>query len=168
MCCRAGFYGTAISLYFVCFIIFLYRYLSINVTCIKWGVFLKTFVQAAGIFLLVILTIVFMANKFSSTTSDTELQTTLDNAVEHALYVAMSNNMYTIEDQDQLAADVMHELFSTCNVKADYTIAFNVIDIENGLVDVQVTQSFKSSNILKSDVVCRRTIILDSPADDIS
>ena len=106
-----------------------------------------------------------MLNKFSNTTSEAELQVTLDNAVEHALYVAMSDNLYTIENQEQLAADVMHELFSTCNVKADYTIAFNVIDIENGLVDVQVTQTFKASPFIKSKVVCRRTIVLDSEAE---
>ena len=131
----------------------------------KWGGFLKTFVQAAGIFLLIVLTIIFMGTKFSRATSDTELQNTLDNAVEHALYVAKTDNYYTIENTEQLAADVIHELFVTCNAKADYTIAFNEIDIENGLVDVQVTQKIKSSPLIETEVVCRRTIILESSID---
>lgn len=126
---------------------------------------MKTFLQAAGIFIVIMLTVIFMANKFSSTTSDTELQNSLDRAVEHALYVAMSENTYTINDADELAADVMHELFTTCNVKADYTIAFNKIDIENGLVDVQVTQTIKTFPLIKSEVVCRQTVILEAAAE---
>lgn len=122
---------------------------------------MKTFMQAAGLFIIIVLTVIFMANKFSSTTSDTELQNSLDNALEHALYVAMSDNTYTINDTDELAADVMHELFTTCNAKADYKIAFNKIDIEEGLVDVQVTQTIKSFPLIKSEVVCRRTVILE-------
>lgn len=123
---------------------------------------MKTFLQAAGLFLIIVFSILIMSGNFSKTTSDTELQNSLDNALEHALYVAMSNNVYTIETADELAADVMHELFTTCNVKADYTIAFNVIDIENGLVDVQVTQKMNSFPLINSEVVCRRTIILES------
>lgn len=126
---------------------------------------MKTFLQAAGIFLIVVLTVIFMANQFSSTTSDTELQNTLDNAVEHALYVAMSDNLYTIDNADELAADVMHELFTSCNAKADYTIAFNVIDIENGLVDVQVTQKIKPFPLISSEIECRRTVILEASAE---
>lgn len=126
---------------------------------------MKTFVQAAGIFLLIVLTIFFMSYKFSVATTETELQNTLDNAVEHALYVAMSKNIYTIDSKEELAADVMYELFSTCNAKADYEIVFNVIDIDNGLVDVQVTQTIRFSGLIKSEVTCRRTIILESVVD---
>lgn len=124
---------------------------------------MKTFVQAAGIFIIIVLTIFFMSGKFSSTTSEVELQNTLDNAVDHALYVAMSGNEYTIDSKDELAADIMHELFTTCNVKANYKIAFNVIDLEHGLVDVQVTQKVYVSPLMHSEVTCRRTIILEEP-----
>lgn len=126
---------------------------------------MKTFIQSAGIFIIIVLTVFFMGSKFSSATSDTELQNSLDNAVEHALYVAMSDNAYTINNTDELAADVMHELFSSCNAKADYTIAFNVIDIDNGLLDVQVTQTIKSFPLIKSETVCRKTVILEAPAE---
>lgn len=125
---------------------------------------MKTFVQSAGILILIILTIFFMSGKFSSTTSEIELQNSLDEAVDHALYVAMSKNVYSIDTKDELAADIMHELFTTCNVKADYEIAFNVIDLENGLVDVQVTQSVYVSPLMHSEVICRRTVILEEPA----
>lgn len=125
---------------------------------------MKTFVQAAGIFLLVVVTFIFMAGWFSKTTSETELENALDVALEHALYVAMSDNVYTIDDTDQLAAAVMHELFATCNTKADYTIAFHIIDLDNGLIDVQVTQTVEVIPLIKSKVVCRRTIILDAAA----
>lgn len=96
----------------------------------------------------------------------TELENTLDSAVEHALYVAMADNVYTINDTDELAADVMHELFSSCNVKADYTIAFNVIDMENGLLDVQVTQKLKAFPMINSEIICRRTVILETAAPE--
>ena len=122
---------------------------------------MKTFIQAAGIFILIILTIFFMSGKFSSTTSETELQATLDKAVDHALYVAMTENVYTIDSKDELAADVMHELFTTCNTKAKYEIAFNEIDLENGLVDVQVTQTVYVSPLMHSEVTCRRTVIFE-------
>lgn len=124
---------------------------------------MKTFLQSAGIFILIVLTVIFMANKFSSATSDTELQNSLDKALEHALYVAMSENTYTINDTEELAADVMHELFTSCNAEADYTIVFNEIDIGDGLIDLQVTQTIKSFPLIKSEVVCRKTVILDSP-----
>lgn len=127
---------------------------------------MKTFVQAAGIFLLIVLTIFFISYKFSVATTENELQNTLDNALEHALYTAMSKNTYTIDSREELAADVMHELFTTCNAEADYKIVFNVIDIDNGLVDVQVTQTIKFSGLIKSQVTCRRTIILESVIDD--
>ena len=125
---------------------------------------MKTFLQAAGIFLVFLLVMLIMAGSFSRAASDTELENTLDTALEHALYVAMSKNTYTIETKEELAADVIHELFTSCNVKAEYTIAFNVIDLDNGLVDVQVTQTIKSFPLIPSEVVCRRTIILEAAA----
>ena len=125
---------------------------------------MKTFAQAAGIFLVFLLTIFLLAGYFSNTAMHTELENTLDNALEHALYVAMSDNVYTIDTKDKLAADVLHELFSSCNVKADYEVVFNVIDLEAGLLDVQVTQTFKRFALFKTEVVCRRTVILDSAA----
>ena len=118
--------------------------------------------------MIVVLSIIFMANKFGVATSDTELQNTLDKAVEHALYTATSNNIYTINDEEEFAADVMHELLSSCNTKADYTIVFKEIDLENGLVDIQVTQKLKSPLYVGSEVVCRRTIILDTVMEGIS
>lgn len=127
---------------------------------------MKTFVQSAGIFILIILTIFFMSGKFSSTSSEIELQNALDDAVDHALYTAMSGNVYTIDSKDELAADVMHELFTSCNVKADYKITFNVIDLENGMVDVQVTQTVYVSPLIHSEVTCRRTVILEAPASE--
>ena len=126
---------------------------------------MKSFVQAAGIFLIFVLAIILMANIFSKSASDTELENALEKALEHSLYVAMTDNVYTIDDTDELAADVMHELFTTCNVKADYTIVFNVIDIENGLVDVEVTQVVQPFPLIKSEVKCRKTIILEIAAD---
>ena len=129
---------------------------------------MKTFVQSAGIFILIILTIFFMSGKFSSTTSETELQNVLDKAVDHALYVAMSGNVYTIETKDELAADIMHELFTNCNIKADYKVAFNVIDLENGMVDVQVTQTVYVSPLMHSEITCRRTVILEEPAGSVA
>ena len=125
---------------------------------------MKTFVQAAGIFLIFVLVIMFACGQFSYTASKIELENTLDDAVEHALYVAMSKKVYTIETKDELAADVIHELFTSCNIKADYTIAFNVIDIENGLVDVQVTQKTQAVPLIGSTAVCRKTIILETAA----
>jgi len=129
---------------------------------------MKTFVQSAGIFILILLTIFFMSGKFASTTSETELQNTLDSAVDHALYVAMSNNVYTIDSKDELAADIMHDLFTTCNTKANYKIIFNVIDLEHGMVDVQVTQSVYVSPLMHSEVTCRRTVILEESADKVA
>ena len=126
---------------------------------------MKTFIQAAGLFLVLIMTFMALAGLFTNSTSKTELENTLDTALEHALYVAMSNKVYTINNQEELAADVMHELFATCNVKADYEIAFHAIDLQNGLIDVQVTQTFKSFPLIKSQVVCRKTIILDAAVD---
>lgn len=124
---------------------------------------MKTFLQAAGIFLVFVIGMLIIAGQLSSSVSNTELENTLEMSLEHALYVAMSENSYTINDQDELAADVIHELFSSCDIKADYTIAFNVIDLENGLVDVQVTQIMENEFIplIKSEVVCRKTILLD-------
>lgn len=127
---------------------------------------MKTFIQAAGLFLIMVLTFLALAGLFSESASETELENTLDNALEHALYVAMSGDkVYTISNQEELAADVMHELFATSNVKADYDIAFHVIDLQNGLIDVQVTQTVKTSPFIKTEVVCRKTVILDSAAD---
>lgn len=129
---------------------------------------MKTFVQAALIFLLIVLTLFFMVQKFSAATLETELQNSLDKALEHALTVALENNVYTIETKEELAADVMYELFTTCNAKADYKIVFNEIDIKNGLVDVQVTQTIKFSPLIKTEVTCRRTILLEESKDTAS
>lgn len=126
---------------------------------------MKTFLQAAGIFIIIVLTVIFMANSFSETTSDIELQNSLNSALEHSLYVAMSKNTYTIDDTEELAADVIHELFTTCNAKADYKIVFNEIDIDNGLVDVEVTQTIKTFPLIKSEVTCHQTVILEASAN---
>lgn len=126
---------------------------------------MKTFLQAMGIFLVIVLTILSLAGVVSESISRAELENTLDAALEHSLYVAMSDNVYTIHDQEELAADVMHELFASCNTRGDYEIAFHVIDLQNGLLDVQVTQTVQTSPFIKSEVVCRKTIILDAVAE---
>lgn len=126
---------------------------------------MKTFIQTACIFIVIVLTIMFMGSQFSNAAVDTELESALDTALEHALYSVTTDRTYTIEDTDQLAADIMHELFASCNTKADYTIAFNVLDSENGLIDVQVTQKVKSFPLIETEVVCRKTILLDDSTE---
>ena len=122
---------------------------------------MKTAVQTAAIFMMLILVVALTANQFGNTTSNSELESSLDNAMEHALYVALSKNNYTIDSKEMLASDVLHELMATCNVKADYTVSFHEIDRENGLLDMCVTQDVHTSPLVHSKVSCRKTLIFE-------
>lgn len=121
---------------------------------------MKTFIQAAGIFLIFVLTLLFVINIFGHTTSDTELNNSLDRALEHALYNVTSEKIYTVNDTEELAADVIYELVTSSNIDAEYSIKMGALNKEEGLIDVEVTQKVKGSKLINSEATCRRTVIL--------
>ena len=125
---------------------------------------MKTFLESAGILFIFLLIIVCLFNLFGETVSSNELENTLSASMEHALYTTMQKNNYQIQSEEQLAADLCHELMASSTVEADYTIEFLQIDMENGLLDMKVTQKTHAAKFVNTTVSCRKTLILERDA----
>lgn len=123
---------------------------------------MKTFAQASAIFLVIVISAVLCFFIFTSVSTKTETEYALSQAVEQSIYLAMTENTYTIEDDDEFVADVIQNLLVQSTTKADYTIRILAVDKINGLLDIEVTQVvLKDGEGDEETTKCRKTVILE-------
>ena len=90
-----------------------------------------------------------------------ELKNNLPSVMEETLYnMAVSKN-YSIQDSNELIADLTEHLIIALDAPCDLTIDVLACDKEKGLLSIRVTSSFSHPNGEPGSVFCERTVILD-------
>ena len=102
-----------------------------------WGFFM---VLVALIIILIIMTITGRMQR------NTEVNSTISEAVEQSVNAVMNNKAYTIDDKDEFVADVLQNLLNTYENDADITIKIATADKEKGLLGIKVIETFKKPN----------------------
>ena len=90
-----------------------------------------------------------------------ELKNNLSSVMEETLYnMAVSKN-YSIQDANELIADLTEHLIIVLDAPCDLTLDVLACDKEKGLLSIRATSSFLHPNEKSGTVSCERTVILD-------
>lgn len=125
---------------------------------------MKTFAQAAAIFMLVITTAFICFNLITGNVTDNEAENSLSQTVEQALYTTLSEKSYSVENQDEFIADFNTNLLLQTQSKAELTVRILEADASEGLLDVEVTETLTYPDGKVREVSCRKTVLFEEEA----
>lgn len=95
-------------------------------------------------------------------TRASNLQDSLHAALSSSLDTALNERAYTIDDEDQLVADVVQGVILELNdPTVELKITVNKVDRVLGIISMKVTGTFQSVSGGKSTVSVERTVILE-------
>lgn len=95
-------------------------------------------------------------------TRASNLQDSLHAALSSSLDTALNERAYTIDDEDQLVADVVQGVILELNdPTVELKIKVNKVDRVLGIISMKVTGTFQSVSGGKSTVSVERTVILE-------
>lgn len=126
---------------------------------------MRTFAQAALIFLIVMVSVFVCFNIITGSITDNEAETTLSQSVEQALYTTLSERAYSIENQDEFVADFLINLTKQTQSKSELLVRILAADETNGLLDIEVTETITYPDGKVREVSCRKTVILEEDTD---
>lgn len=95
---------------------------------------------------------------------ESEVYDSLTTAVESSMQTLMIDNTYTIQNTDEFVADFLEALMT--QIESDSDISVNVIDVDvnKGLLSVEVVEEYTHPNRSKGSVSCVKTVILEKDA----
>lgn len=124
---------------------------------------MKTFAQAAIIFLTVVATAFLCFNLITGSITDNEAEAALSQSVEQALYVTLtSGETYSIDSNEDFVNDFLSNLLVQVNSPADIAVRILDVDYQEGLLDVEVTETMTYPDGKTREVTCRKTVLLDA------
>lgn len=94
-----------------------------------------------------------------------ELEKSLSNAIEQTMEVKYLDHTYTIRSQDEMIADLTGNLFAQISSDANIDIHIKNVDIENGCLDVEAVEHFKSFTGKEGKITVRKTVIYEQFQD---
>lgn len=89
-----------------------------------------------------------------------ELESTVSSVMEQSMEVLMISKDYDIHNQKEFVADFIQNAFVRMNSKSKYEVEVFSVDIEKGVLDAQVTQTY-SQLFVPGKVSVRKTVVLD-------
>lgn len=92
-----------------------------------------------------------------------ETTDSLSTAIEGTLQEIMIDKAYTVNNPDELIADFIQAMLIQINSNAKLTVNILDIDMEKGLLSIEVIESFKHVNGNQGTVSCVKTVILEQP-----
>lgn len=119
---------------------------------------------AFGVCALAIVTMVFVGllQVVNVDTRAVSLQDTLHGAMEASLDTALNTRAYTIDDEEELVADVVQGVILELNdPKAKLEVEVNKVDRALGIISMKVTAQYSSVSGSESSVSVERTVILE-------
>lgn len=111
-----------------------------------------------AIMVITIVIVLFICNNHSRSVN---LQDNLQEAVESSLNTAMCNKNYTIDDADELIADMIEGIAMYLNDSDKIDVTVKNVDMEKGLLSVVVTEHYTSVKDKVTDISCEKTVLLD-------
>lgn len=92
---------------------------------------------------------------------ENEVKIALGNAMENAMTAMAINPVYDIDSANEFIAEFLQELIAQIDSTSNLTIKIIDLDIENGMLDVEVTEEFIYPNGKIGRVSVRKTIITE-------
>ena len=95
-----------------------------------------------------------------------ETDTALAQAIDATLSGVMSENNYTIEENETFIADFLKALLIQTNSDSDLKVSILEADYELGILSVEITEKFKHPNGKEGTVSEVRTVIFDKEKEE--
>lgn len=92
---------------------------------------------------------------------ENEMDKALNTAVEQSLEQLKKYGSYEIGNERELIADFHQALLVHISSDADIRVKILTADIERGVLDVEVTETYQTINAREKQAVCRKTVILE-------
>lgn len=115
-----------------------------------------------GLTFILLLSILIGLTIYSESTRSNELNNIVNTASEQALTNLKLKKQYEINDEDEFVADFVENLIVSINSDSDITVNVLAVDMEKGLLDVEVIEIYQTPIGTTKECSCRKTIILDN------
>lgn len=122
---------------------------------------MRTAIISCVLVLVLIITSLILFTVYNQNTRQNELEDSLDIAIEQTLENLKTRQIYSIENEKEFTADFVQNLIVYMESDSDLTIKILNLDIEKGLFDVEVTETYKQPNGSIKNITCRKTVILE-------
>lgn len=122
---------------------------------------MKNVIISMGLVMMTIITILILYTVYGQNTRQNEVEEALSVAVEQTLENMKIDKSYDVNSTEEFIADFNQNLI--LSIESDSVLEVNIltVDIEKGLFDVEVVETFKQPNGSKGTASCRKTIILE-------
>ncbi len=122
---------------------------------------MKHLIYGTGLLCLVVLVIAGTMIISGQDVRKNELEKALNTAVEQTLEQLKKEGGYQIENQRELIADFHQALLLNISSDSDLKVDILAADQERGVLDVRVTETYKTVNGKEKQSSCRKTVILE-------
>lgn len=96
---------------------------------------------------------------------ENEADKALNTAVEQTLEQLKKHGGYEIGNAWELIADFQQALLLHISSDADLEVEILTADTERGILDVKITETYRTMNDREKQAVCRKTVILEEYSD---
>lgn len=96
---------------------------------------------------------------------ENEMDRALNTAVEQTLEQLKKYGSYEIGDEQEMISDFEQALLMNISSDADIVVKILTADAEKGVLDVEITETYKTVNAKEKHAVCRKTVILEQYSD---
>lgn len=96
---------------------------------------------------------------------ENEMDKALNTAVEQSLEQLKENGGYDVADYRELIADFNQALLLHISSDSDVKAEILTADLDRGALDVQITETYKTTSGKVKQSTCRKTVILEEYAD---
>lgn len=117
----------------------------------------------SGVFIFVAMLTLYGRNVRKEET-DTALSQAIDSTLEHV----MSENNYSIKENEAFIADFLKALLIQTNSESDLTVSILDADYDLGILSVEITEKYRHPNGKKGSVSKVRTVIFDQTKEEES
>ena len=89
----------------------------------------------------------------------------LEESIEQSLENLKIKKTYSIDNTDEFIADFVQNLILYIESDSEIKVEILSVDIEKGLLDVNVIETFEQPNGSTKSISCRKTVIMESYTD---
>lgn len=122
---------------------------------------MKNFMITVTIIMIMSFSIFTSTSILGRTTRKAEARAALENAMENTLNAMIINPVYDIDSPQEMVAEFVQSLCTQIDSDSALEIKIISVDSKNGLIDVEVTETFKYANGQTGQVSVRKTLITE-------
>ncbi len=122
---------------------------------------MKNVIISIGLVMMMIITILILYTIYGQNTRQNEVEETLSVAVEQTLENMKIDKSYDVNSTEEFIADFNQNLILSIESDSELEVNILSVDIDKGLFDVEVIETFKQPNGSVGHASCRKTIILE-------